>query len=85
MSNASISETTKQLLIDTLSLSMSAEELSEDTPLLGNFPEFDSMAIVAVVTQLEETFEFTAEDDELSAEVFETVGSLITFVENHTN
>lgn len=84
MSNDDISNTVKQLLVETLSLNLTPDELADDTPLLGNFPEFDSMAIVAVITSLEETFGFTAEDDELTAEIFETVGSLIEFTQEKT-
>ncbi len=83
MSNDDISKTVKQLLVETLSLNLTPDELTEDTPLLGNFPEFDSMAIVAVITSLEEAFGFTAEDDDLTAEVFESVGTLVEFVKKN--
>ncbi len=43
-------------------------------------PEFDSMAVVAVVTAIEDEFGIVIDDDELSAEVFATVGSLSDFV-----
>lgn len=80
MNNQEVAITVKQLLIDILSLDMSAEEMTSDTLLLGDMPEFDSMAIVSVITALEETFSFEAEDDELSAEVFESVATLVGFV-----
>ena len=53
----------------------------ESTPLIGAIAEFDSMAVVTVITQLEENYGFVINDDEISAEVFETIGSLTTFVE----
>jgi acyl carrier protein len=37
-----------------------------DSRLLGALPEFDSMAVVAVVTMLEDQFGITVADDELS-------------------
>lgn len=43
------------------------------------------MAVVGVVTTLEETYGFTVEDDEIDAEVFETVGSLVEFVDKKLN
>ena len=58
-----------------------AAKLSHESPLLGAIPEFDSMAVVSIITALEERFGFTVEDDEIDAPVFETVGSLIDFVE----
>ncbi len=57
-------------------------KMRSDTPLLGAIPEFDSMAVVSIITALEERFGFAVDDDEIDAEVFETVGSLLTFVEH---
>lgn len=54
---------------------------SIETPLLGAIPEFDSMAVVSIITALEERFGIAVEDDEIDASVFETVGSLVAFVE----
>ena len=68
-----------ELLSDTLSLS--ADELSADPQLIGNLPEFDSMAIVSILMQIEEDFGIEIPDDELSGEVFESVQSLTEFVE----
>ena len=65
----------------TLNLGDRAASLTEASPLLGGLPEFDSMAVVAVVTMLEDELGITVHDDELSAEVFATVGSLCQFVE----
>ena len=53
-----------------------------DTPLLGSIPELDSMAVVSVITSLEERFGFAVDDDELDGSTFLTVGSLIGFVED---
>jgi acyl carrier protein len=70
----------KKILRDTLNLSDRADRLTADSALLGGVPEFDSMAVVTVMTALENEFDITLEDDELSAEVFATVGSLAEFV-----
>jgi acyl carrier protein len=48
---------------------------------MGALPEFDSMAVVTVVTMLEDQFGITVADDELSGDVFETVGSLCRFLD----
>jgi len=40
-----------------------------------------SMAVVMVITSLEETMGVTVDDDEISAETFESIGSLVNFVE----
>jgi acyl carrier protein len=73
-------DTVKSILRDTLSLGSRAERLTPDSPLLGGIAEFDSMAVLTVLTALEDELGITIEDDELSADVFETVGSLATFV-----
>jgi acyl carrier protein len=72
----------KNLLIETLSLDLALEDISDDFLLLGNLPEFDSMAIVSVITSLEEEFGFITQDDELEADVFESVSSLAKFVKD---
>jgi acyl carrier protein len=70
----------KKILRDTLSLGPRAERLSAESGLLGSLPEFDSMAVVSVVAALENEFGIAVNDDELSAEVFATVGSLAQFL-----
>ena len=74
-------EDVKQIVGDTLQLGDRVSSLDENTALLGGIPEFDSMAVVSVVTALEEQFGFVVDDDEISAETFETLGSLARFVE----
>lgn len=81
MSKKEIYTKIKLLLIEILSLDMSEEDMRDDMLLLGNIPEFDSMAIVSVITAIEEDFGFMVEDDDLSADVFESVETLCLFVE----
>ena len=78
-------EEIKSLLSDTLSLGTRTNSFSEDTVLLGNIPELDSIAVVNVITALAEHFGITVEDDEISAKTFETLGSLSGFVEQKLN
>jgi len=70
----------KQVIGDSLQLGERTELLTADTPLLGNIPELDSMAVVVVITALEDHFGFFVEDDEISADTFATVGTLLAFV-----
>lgn len=69
------------LLDEVLSLNGRSAEFSESTPLLGAIPELDSMAVVSLITGLEERFGFTVDDDEIEGSSFATVGSLVKFVE----
>ena len=70
----------KGMLKDVLQLGTQADALDESSQLLGAIPEFDSMAVVGVITAMEERFGFEVDDDEISAEMFETVGGLCDFV-----
>jgi acyl carrier protein len=69
------------ILGDVLSLGERKNSLKADSVLLGNIPELDSMAVVNVITALEDHFGITVDDDEISAQTFETVGTLTDFVE----
>lgn len=68
------------LLDEILALNGRASSFKNETPLLGAIPELDSMAVVALITRLEEHFGLVVDDDELDGAVFSTVGSLVTFV-----
>ena len=83
MTKHQLTQDIKQLLIDTLSLEITPSEMDDDALLLGDIPEFDSMAIVAVITTLEENYNFSTADDELTAEVFESVETVVNFVQQH--
>lgn len=71
----------RAILDSTLNLGGRAEAFTRETPLLGELPELDSMAVVMVLTGIEERFDVVIEDDEVSAETFETLGSLVAFVD----
>ncbi len=79
--SVAVIEDVKDVLGQVLQLGDKARQFHAGTGLFGNIPEFDSMAVVAVITALEERFGIAVEDDEITAEVFETVGSLSQFVE----
>lgn len=74
----------RSILKDTLQLGERAARLDEHSPLLGHVPEFDSMAVVAVLTAVEDHYGITIDDGDVTADVFATVGSLARFVEQHT-
>jgi acyl carrier protein len=71
----------KAVVVSTLGIEDRADTLSASTPLLGGLPELDSMAVVELVAALEARFGFEVSDDEITGEVFETLGSLAAFVE----
>ncbi len=77
----SIIEDVREILKATLQIGDRASDIETDTPLLGNIPELDSMAVAMLITAIEEHFDVFVEDDDISAETFETFGSLCEFVE----
>lgn len=52
--------------------------IPDDLKLIGNV--LDSMAVNSLIVALEEDFGFAFEDEDLSAEAFETVASLAEMV-----
>ena len=70
----------KKILSATLGLEEQLDTIDWDTSLLGNIPEIDSVAIVAIILTLEKEFSITIQDDEISAKTFATLGTLATFI-----
>ena len=61
-------------------LGLRGPALAANAALLGSVPELDSMAVISLITALENHFGFTVDDDEISASHFITLASLTTFV-----
>ena len=80
----SIVEEVRETLKIILQIGDRAAELDNDSLLLGNIPELDSMAVAMLITSLEEHFDILVEDDEISADTFETFGSLCDFITEKT-
>lgn len=73
-----------RLLDEVLSLEGRSATFSRDTPLLGAIPELDSMAVVSLMTAMEDSFGITIEDDDIDGDTFATVGALVDFVASKT-
>lgn len=65
---------------EVLSLDGRSASFTRDTPLLGAVPELDSMAVVTLITTLEEHFGLVVDDDDIDGMTFATIGSLTDFV-----
>jgi acyl carrier protein len=70
----------RDIVTETLGLGERGTTLTADSPLLGAIPELDSMAVINLITALEEHYGFSIADDEISADIFETLGSLAALV-----
>ena len=73
-------EEVREIIGESLQLGERTGQLQADTELLGNLPELDSMAVVMVITALEDHYGFVVDDDEISADTFATMGTLADFV-----
>jgi acyl carrier protein len=71
----------KTVVASTLQMGSRVQQMDAAAPLLGAVPELDSIAVVNLITALEEHFGITVADDEIGASTFETLGSLAQFIE----
>ena len=80
MDSDEVDQTLRAVLRDVLGLPAErVKRFSDMTELFGALPEFDSMAVAGLLTELEERLGITIEDDEVEAEMLETYGALLSF------
>jgi acyl carrier protein len=76
-----VDATLRAVLADVLGLSEErVRAFDQSSPLFGALPEFDSMAVAGLLTELEERLGILIEDHEVDADMLETYGHLLTFV-----
>lgn len=69
-----------QTLDEVLSLGGRTRSFTRDTPLLGVVAELDSMAVVSLITALEDRLGVTFDEDNIDGTSFATVGALCDLV-----
>lgn len=77
-----IAQQVHRILDQVLGLGGRSARFGPDTPLLGAIPELDSMAVVSLITALEDQLGIAVDDDEIDAATFATIGSLVDLVAN---
>jgi acyl carrier protein len=78
-----VEATLRAVLADVLGLDpLRVAQFREETPLFGALPEFDSMAVAGLLTELEERLGILIEDHEVDADMMETFGALLSFARN---
>lgn len=82
LTSSATTEDVKSVVVEILGIEDRADSIDASTPLLGSMPELDSMAVVELVAALETRFGITIDDDDVTAEVFETLASLAELVES---
>lgn len=82
----------KQSVINQLSQILSqmmpsypADYWQESTELFGAIPEFDSMSIVTLISEIEENFDLLMDDEDIDAENFATIDSLALLITNRVS
>jgi len=68
-----------RVLDETLSLGGRSTTFTRSTPLLGAIPELDSMAVVTLITSLEDQLGIAVDDGDIDGDTFATVGALVDF------
>ena len=69
------------LVVSILGLESRAASIDASTLLLGHLPELVSMSVIEILTELEARFGIRIDDEEISGELLESVGSLADFVD----
>ena len=81
-SRSAIDRDLKAILVDVLGLEPDkVDEFDNETGLFSHLPELDSMAVAGLLTEIEDRFDILIEDDDVDAEMLETYGGLLAFVE----
>ena len=75
-----LKEQIKCLIVAALGLDVNPAEIPDDEALFGGGMDLDSMATLEIVAAIEEGFGITVEDDELTAELFDSVETLAEYV-----
>jgi len=77
-----VDQTVRALLVDVLNLKPARVAKFDDaTELFGALPEFDSMAVATLLTELEERLGILIEDEDVEAEDLMSFGRLVSLAE----
>ena len=77
-----IEETVRALLVDVLGLNRSrVAGFTDETELFGALPEFDSMAVATLLTEMEDRLGILIEDEDVEAEDLMSFGRLLSLAQ----
>ena len=80
--SSDVEATLRSLLVDVLGLSPErVAKFNDETELFGALPEFDSMAVATLLTDMEERLGILIEDEDVEAEDLMTFGRLLSLAE----
>lgn len=77
-----VEDTVRAVLRDILGISDErVRRFTDGTPLFGDVPELDSMAVAGLLTEIEDRLGIVIDDDEVDGEMLATFGALVRFAE----
>ena len=77
-----VEATVRALLVEVLGLPVErVAGFDDETGLFGALPEFDSMAVATLLTEMEERLGILIEDEDVEAEDLMTFGRLVSLAE----
>jgi acyl carrier protein len=76
-----IAQRVKQALVRGLQLKVNPEDIADDESLFGEGLDADSIAALEIVFALEEEFGFEVEDEDLRVDLFDSVSTLASYIE----
>ncbi len=77
-----VEEEVIKVLRSVFALGPASAPLRSDSALMGSVAELDSMAVVSILTALEDKFGFIVDDDEIDGRTFTSVAGLTAFVQS---
>jgi len=78
----SVTARVKRALIQSLKLDLTEDEIADDEVLFGGGMALDSIASLEIVAAVETEFGFEVPDEDLVAELFDSVATLTAYVES---
>ena len=75
-----ITEQLRQIITTHLDVEVSIDDISAETQLMGEGLALDSIAIIELITSVEDTFNVQLSEDDLDMEKFSTINSLAQLI-----
>ncbi len=70
----------KEIIVECLELDIEVEDIEDNEELFGGLIGIDSISTMMIIDELESEFDIEVLDDDISAELFESVNSLHKYV-----
>ena len=76
----SIMNQLKEIIVNKLDINVDYEDIDENASLYEDGLGLDSIAIVDLIVSIEKKFSITIDDDELNADMFKSLNTLVDFI-----